>query len=348
MATARRGPFSRLVHHYPLRIAGWYVLLGAVGAVVWRSLPEDGRRAVTDVLSSRSPGANELAVSRRSAIEMSAGDVHLPAAWEAILAASGALLLALPVAWAYMFTRPRKGYRQSVAHTLVLMPVIVAGIVVLVKNSLALAFGLAAIVGAVRFRNTLDDSRDTIFVLAAMALGLAAAVRLDVAIVMSVTFNVIVLVIFYTDFARTPPALEGVRAQRHMERVLATANRTSQFVAVVDDRILQSLAPAQLDALAERVRARRGERGDGVGAMEEDRFPTRIEVTAGDLHGLRDALEPILDGSVKRWRFLGSTPRDGAVRVEYGVKMKKGMSTHSLADIVRAGGAPHVAEVSVV
>ena len=347
MATPRRSLLSRLVHHYPLRIAAWYVLLGAAGVVVWPTLPDATRQAIADLLTSRSVGTGDLALSASGAIEGSVGAVQLPAAWEAIIAAAGAVLLALPVAWAYMFTRPRKGYRQSVAHTLVLLPVIVAGIVVLVKNSLALAFGLAAIVGAIRFRNTLEDSRDIIFVLSAMGLGLAAAVRLDVAVVMSVTFNLIVLVIFYTDFARTPPALEGVRAQRLMEKALATANRTSQFVAVVDDRILQSLAPAQLDALAQRLHTRRGESTDGMAAPGLDRFPTRVHLVASDLHSLRDALEPILDASVKRWRFLGSTQEGGAVRVEYGVKLNKGMSSHSLAEIVRAGGAAHVADVSV-
>ena len=347
MATNRRGPLSRLVHHYPLRIAAYYVVLGTAGALAWQSLPDATRAQITDLMTTLSGGSGEFPVSRRSAIEASASVARLPAAWEAIIAAAGALLLSLPVAWAYMFTRPRKGYRQSVAHTLVLMPVIVAGIVVLVKNSLALAFGLAAIVGAIRFRNTLDDSRDTIFVLGAMALGLAAAVRLDVAIVMSVTFNAIVLVLFYTDFARTPPSLEGIRAQRHMERTLETANRTSQFVAVMDDRILQSMAPAQLDALAARVRQRRNESADGMDAPEADRFPTRIQLVASDLHGLRDSIEPILDASVKRWRFIGSTQEGDALRVEYGVKLRKGLSPNSLADIVRTGGTPYVVEVTV-
>ena len=46
-----------------------------------------------------------------------------------------------------------------------MLPVIVAGIVVLVKHSLALAFGLSGIVAAVKFKNSLDDTKDAAYVL---------------------------------------------------------------------------------------------------------------------------------------------------------------------------------------
>jgi hypothetical protein len=58
---------------------------------------------------------------------------------------------------------------------LIILPLVVAGIVVLVKDSLALAFSLAGIVAAVRFRNTLDDSKDAVYVFLATGVGLAAA-----------------------------------------------------------------------------------------------------------------------------------------------------------------------------
>jgi hypothetical protein len=47
-----------------------------------------------------------------------------------------AMLLALPVAWVYRITRRKKGFTQSIVHTLIVLPVAVAGIMVLVQNSL--------------------------------------------------------------------------------------------------------------------------------------------------------------------------------------------------------------------
>src|SRR5439155_593698 len=86
-----------------------------------------------------------------------------------------ALLLVLPVAWVYMVTKRRSGYDQSVVQTVIILPMTVAGTVILVQNSLALAFALAAIVAAVRFRNTLKDTKDAVYIFLALAVGVAAA-----------------------------------------------------------------------------------------------------------------------------------------------------------------------------
>jgi Domain of unknown function (DUF4956) len=77
----------------------------------------------------------------------------------------------------------------------------VAGVVVIVRNSLALAFSLAGIVGAVRFRNSLPDTRDTLYIFLAIGVGLAAGVEaLAAAAVFSIVFNYTVLAIWRTDY----------------------------------------------------------------------------------------------------------------------------------------------------
>jgi hypothetical protein len=74
---------------------------------------------------------------------------------EALTSILGALLVLAPVAWVYMLTKQEKGYDESVVHTVLILPVPVTGLVIVVQNSVALAFSLAGIVAAVRFRNTL-------------------------------------------------------------------------------------------------------------------------------------------------------------------------------------------------
>ena len=53
-------------------------------------------------------------------------------------------------------------YDQSLINTILVLPMVVTGIVIIVQNSLALAFSLAGIAGAVRFRNSLK-ARATLF-----------------------------------------------------------------------------------------------------------------------------------------------------------------------------------------
>ena len=105
-----------------------------------------------------------------------------------------AVAVALPVAWIYTLTRSKRGYQQSVVQLLIILPVVVAGIVVMVKYSIALAFSLGGIAAAVRFRNSLDDSKDAVYVFLVTGIGMAAAVDLPVALVISVVFNAIIVV----------------------------------------------------------------------------------------------------------------------------------------------------------
>ena len=119
------------------------------------------------------------------------------------IALLGVLLLMEPVAWIYMGARRRKGREQSFILTILLLPVVVAGIVLIVQNSLALAFSLAGIVAGVRFRLTLDDTLDAIYIFVAIGAGLAAGTRaLEIAAVVTLFFNYTVLVfweLYYGD-----------------------------------------------------------------------------------------------------------------------------------------------------
>jgi polyphosphate kinase len=111
-----------------------------------------------------------------------------------LLALMGSLALVLPIAWVYMVTRRESRYDQALVHTLVMLPIAVTGIVVIVQSSLALAFSLAGIVAAVRFRNTLQDTKDAVYVFLAIGIGLAGGVQvLPVALIVSGVFNVVIL-----------------------------------------------------------------------------------------------------------------------------------------------------------
>jgi Domain of unknown function (DUF4956)/Dolichyl-phosphate-mannose-protein mannosyltransferase len=118
----------------------------------------------------------------------------------------GALALVLPVAWTYMRTKPRARYDASLVHTVIILPVAVAGIVLIVRDSLALAFSLAGIVAAVRFRNTLRDTKDAVYIFLAIGLGLAAGVQaFNAAFVMSLVYVLLVVALWRFDVGTAPP-----------------------------------------------------------------------------------------------------------------------------------------------
>ena len=124
------------------------------------------------------------------------------------IAVMGALLTVLPVSWIYIAVRDHGDFDQSLVELIILLPIIVTSIVILVHNSLALAFSLAGIVAGVQFRNSLKSSGDALFILLAIGIGLGAGIgALEVSLVMSLMFNYVLLALWFLDYGW----MEGAR-----------------------------------------------------------------------------------------------------------------------------------------
>jgi hypothetical protein len=117
------------------------------------------------------------------------------------VAVIGALMTALPVSWVYMGIRNDEEYDQSLINTILVLPMVVTGIVIIVQNSLALAFSLAGIAGAVRFRNSLKSSGDALFILLAVAIGLSAGIgAVELAALLTIAFNYTFIMLWMTEY----------------------------------------------------------------------------------------------------------------------------------------------------
>lgn len=275
-------------------------------------------------------GASKSAVMRSST---SAG----PAALPTLVAMASAFLFALPVAWIYILTRQKKGYSQSVVQSLLVLPIVIAGIVVLVKHSLPLAFSLAGIVAAVRFRTNLDDTKDAAAIFCVTGIGLAAAVQPGVAAVLSVGFNALAVGLWATEFGRSPASLEGKRAQRQLERALTVASRTGTFVAKMDDEVLKSLAPEQLEALADRAWKRRKKMASEQPETIRHEHQHLLRVLCRDLDVTRPLVESEFDGLFSQWKFMGAArTEDGTRFAEYGVDLASTVTRGAVNDVLLA------------
>ncbi len=140
----------------------------------------------------------------------------------------GTIALMIPVAWVYNATHEGDEFDHSIPETILVMPAVVAGVVMVVQHSLALAFSLAGIVAGVRFRRALQDTFDALFILTAISVGLAAGVHaLEVAAVATVFFNLAALITCYIS-----PGLESrfvyQKKLRHKEEKREKALQDSQ------------------------------------------------------------------------------------------------------------------------
>lgn len=133
--------------------------------------------------------------------------------WLAV-AILGAMLAALPVSWVYMTIRNPRDYDQSLVDTIIVLPIVVTSIVVVVQHSLALAFSLAGIAGAARYRNNMKSSGDLLFILLAISIGLAAGIgAVELAMLSSAAFNLCFVMLWATSYG------ERTRMKRFMAEV---------------------------------------------------------------------------------------------------------------------------------
>jgi hypothetical protein len=334
MATGSNGSSAAPAAKILIRCVLYYAVLSAIGVVILRYLPR------TKLIN----GASLDALFGTSGDLVRAGKTTVLApvdqgtlAMTEMLAMGAAALLALPVAWIYTLTRARRGYQQSVVQLLLVLPVGVAGIVVLVKYSVALAFGLGGIAAAVRFRNSLEDSKDAVYVFLVTGIGISAAVDLRVAMVMSVMTNVVVVALWMTDFGRTPVALEGKLAERRLQRARQLA-RTGTFVARIDDEVLRDMTAEQLEGVAQRAWRRAREHnpeGEEGGPRGEPLFRLKTR----NPNDVRPLVEERLEEMAKKWRLKSVFPgEDGVTIVEYTVTPKKSKNLDDLLAAVRAAG----------
>jgi hypothetical protein len=240
----------------------------------------------------------------------------------ALVAMVGALLLMLPIAWAYVATRERKKVDHSVVATITLLPMAVAVIMVIVQDSLAVAFSLAGIAGLVRFRSALDDTKDAMYVIVAIAVGLGAGVgTMEAAAGLSGLYNLVAVALWWWN-AEPPPIAEialgeqKVPKGRSLLEALLPLRRRERH----PEPVAEWLKPGEAIPLTN------GPSGDhdAGDSGDPDKRDGILRVHAADDLATRRAVEEVLDECTKRWT-LDSDGRgeNGLPTLTYQVRLKK-------------------------
>ena len=178
-----------------------------VAPEVFKYLPFGGRDALGP--STTGPTAAELLRSVSGDVANAAEANNLTSIETVILFVvahlTGTLLLMLPITWTYVAVNWDIGFRRGFVRALMILPLCATTVVLLIQDSLALAFGLAALVAAVRFRVSLDEAMDGIFIFAAVCVGLAGGIGyLGVALIMSLFFCFTSVAMWALDYGRNP------------------------------------------------------------------------------------------------------------------------------------------------
>ena len=132
-------------------------------------------------------GTGDLLTTRTEVVETSAfgaPQVQQVARWQPskenvaflLFSLITVILLTIPMTWVYRGTRRKRDLDQSIVETVLILPIIVVGIIMIVQDNLALAFSLAGIFAGVQFRSRLNEIADAHYLFASIGLSLAAGV----------------------------------------------------------------------------------------------------------------------------------------------------------------------------
>ncbi len=260
-----------------------------------------------------------------------------------LLVIVGIVALMLPVTWVYMSARKVPGHDQSMVQTLLILPIVVAGVVLIVQNSLALAFSLAGVVAAVRFRTTLDDTRDVVFIFLAIGVGFAAGVHvLGIGMMLSVAFNFVVLLTWRYDFGRN--VLQPTAASQWSEPLKDLAKSTNGN-GVPDRDVMLALTPKKAEALAKRIDRVREVLGPN---KKKPRFNSVLSITSDKVGEAQAIMQKVLDKVTKRWVLDEVVTNVGKPsEVYYLVRLGKTMTRDDLITAIRAKAGDRVSAVDL-
>jgi len=270
------------------------------------------------------------------------GAVDVVGTWGAAALAAismfGALAIMIPVTWVYMTTRRIRGFDESVVHTLLILPVAITGVVMIVGNSVALAFSLAGIVAAVRFRTTLDDTKDAVYVFLAIGVGLATGVQaLGIALVLSIVFNLVVLVLWWTRFGNAYVDGRGRAAALGIGDVIAGPASAASALQVGDPAILEAAAPADLAEIADRAVRVDRYLSEERAKKKAKRANTLLLVHADRAEAAQSFVDAVLEEMAVRFELMEIGPGPQGSLLEYIARLDGPAVQGAVADRLRGG-----------
>ena len=338
--------FTRIMSYLTLgssrpirRLAAYYALLAIIGLVVFTFFPALDGLLTGDHLKHLAKAPAALLRDSISAAQSQAPPADLVERATFGLSTAFILLstlaLMLPVTWVYMSARSAQGHNQSVVQVLIVLPMIVAGVVLIVSNSLALAFSLGGVVAAVRFRTNMSDSRDIVFIFLAIAVGFAAGVQdITIALTLSCIFNFVLVFLWRYDFGRT--VLEPTASSQWAEPLGDLAGKDHGGNVVPDRDLVLALTPKKVEALAqrfERVRVLLGRSG------KKPRFDAVLAVTTSEIDGAQKHIEKTLNDVSKRWKLDEVVTNVGKPsELYYLIRQRKSVTRDAMVTAIRSGG----------
>ena len=327
------------------RLLAYYGLLAIIVAVIAFLFPKVALSIAAKGLGevSNNPIALTDALNAQpSALSFGAGSLG-ELAVTTLLILLGTLVLMLPVTWVYMWARPIPGHSQAIVQTLIILPIVVGAIVFIVQSSLALAFSLAGVMAAVRFRTTLRDTRDIVYIFLSIVVGFSAGVQsLAVGAIVSMFFNYVVVFAWQYNYGRS--VLTPTASSQWLAPLQTLASDTGER-EIPDRDLVLSLTPEKADALAERFERVSGVLGKN---KKKPRYSSVLTLTSDKVPEAQARVEEVLGEITKRWKLDEVVTNTGKPsELYYLIRLKKSVPRDELLTAIHQAAEGFIASADL-
>lgn len=150
-------------------------------------------------------------------------------------------ILTAIIAYVYKTTHRGASYTQSYVHTLILMGMITALIMMIVGSNIARAFSLVGALSIIRFRNAVKETRDVGFLFLAMAIGMATGTKFYLlALIGTIVICLVILIMNrFNWFAQTNISQilkiqipHGMKFEKLFDNILVKYTKESELIGI--------------------------------------------------------------------------------------------------------------------
>ena len=122
---------------------------------------------------------------------------------EGLMAILLSFVLALIITKVYQITYRGPRYSQSFVHTVIIMSVVASIVMIVIGNSIAVAFGLVGAFFIIRFRTAMGDPKDIAFIFFGMVTGITCGLGFYLlAILFALTLSLIIYLLAVVDYGQ--------------------------------------------------------------------------------------------------------------------------------------------------
>jgi hypothetical protein len=252
-----------------------------------------------------------------------------------------AFIFTLPIAWVYTLTKDDENFDPSLAQTIVVLAMVVTGVMVVISNELARAFSLAGVVAAVRFRNTLQDTKDAIYVFIAVAIGMGCGTRVfHIAVWLSVIMSLTMYLLWKYQFGkslRQASTLAGLgsggKGGKEAKKLYETASGGA--LQHLERELEQQVRLMQWADM--RADQDKGKKKPNAALIIESR----------DAYQAIEEVDKVLDNYGGRWQLANITSEaPGRSTLEYVGRLPKETTPATLLDAIHQNGSSAIVEVT--